>query len=98
MAGIADGLFAGRAGIQSHGTAISVLADNISNSNTVGYKASRTEFSDLVSGNLQGGGTNLQAGSGSAADGITSIFNQGSFEITGRGRLCRISLLLGSGV
>lgn len=85
MAGIADGLFAGRAGIQAHGTAISVLADNISNSNTVAYKASRTEFSDLVSGNLQGGGTSLQAGSGSSATGITSLFNQGSFEITGRG-------------
>ena len=56
MPSIINGLFAGRSGIQGHGAAISVLADNISNSNTVGYKPTRPEFSDLLAGNLGGGG------------------------------------------
>lgn len=81
--GIIDGLFAGRAGIESHGTAISVLADNISNTNTVGFKASRADFSDLVASSISGG--TAGAGSGSQVAAITQIFNQGSFEFTGRG-------------
>lgn len=84
MPGLVDGLFAGRAGIQSHGIAISVLADNISNSNTVGFKAGRAEFTDLLAGNISGGGGGLQIGSGSNIAAVTQVFNQGSFEFTGR--------------
>lgn len=86
MAGISEGLFAGRSGIQSHGAAISVLADNIANSNTVGYKTSRADFADLLAGNISGsGGTKLQIGSGSEVSTTTPIFTQGAFELTGRG-------------
>jgi len=81
---INDGLFAGRAGIQSHGSAISVLADNIANANTVGFKTSRPDFADLLAGNL-GGGSAVSVGSGSSLIGVTQIFNQGTFEFTGRG-------------
>lgn len=85
MASITDGLFAGRAGIQSHGTAISVVADNVANANTVGFKASRPDFVDLLAGNLSGGGSSTAVGSGSALNAVTQIFTQGSFEFTGRG-------------
>lgn len=84
MPSIVDGLFAGRAGIASHGNAISVLSDNISNSNTTGFKQSRADFSDLLAGNLSGAGATI-AGSGSRVIGITPILTQGSFEFTGRG-------------
>ncbi len=84
MPSIVDGLFAGRAGIQSHGTGISVLADNISNANTVAFKQSRADFADLVAGNLTGGAGFL-TGSGSAVIGVTPILTQGTFEFTGRG-------------
>lgn len=85
MPSISDGLFAGRAGIQSHGTAISVLADNISNSNTTGFKATRADFADLLSGSIGGGsGTGVTVGSGSSVLSTTTIFNQGTFENTGR--------------
>ena len=77
MPGLIDGLFAGRAGIQSHGIAISVLADNISNSNTVGFKSSRAEFTDLLAGNISGGGGGIAVGSGSGIAAVTQIFNQG---------------------
>lgn len=85
MASITDGLFAGRAGIQSHGTAISVVADNVANANTVGYKASRPDFVDLLAGNLSGAGSSTAVGSGSALNAVTQVFTQGSFEFTGRG-------------
>jgi len=81
---IANGLFSGRAGIQSNGLAIAVLADNISNANTVGFKQSRAEFTDILSGNLGGGG-GVSVGSGSNVANVTQIFSQGTFENTGRG-------------
>ena len=81
MAGIGDALFAGRAGIQAHGIGISVLSDNISNANSTAYKASRADFLDLVAG-FGGGGRTV--GSGSDVKRVTQIFNQGSFEFTGR--------------
>ena len=84
MPSIIDGLFAGRAGIQSHGTGIAVLADNISNANTTGFKQSRADFSDLLAGNLSGG-QSINTGSGSAVTAITPILTQGTFEFTGRG-------------
>lgn len=85
MASITDGLFAGRAGIQSHGSAIGVLADNIANSNTTAFKASRPDFTDLLAGTIGGGGTgSVTVGSGSTLSSITTVFNQGTFEFTGR--------------
>ena len=82
MASIGDALFSARAGLQSHGTAISVLADNIANANTVAYKASRAEFTDLLAGSSGGAGGSV--GSGSQIGGITQVFSQGTFEFTGR--------------
>ena len=85
MPSIVDGLFAGRSGIQSHGTAISVLADNIANQNTTGFKQSRADFSDLLAGTIGGGAGATTVGSGSEIGGVTPILTQGSFEATGRG-------------
>jgi hypothetical protein len=47
---IINGLFAGRSGIASHGMAISVSGDNISNANTIGFKSSRASFEDIMAG------------------------------------------------
>lgn len=85
MPSIMNGLFAGRAGIASHGTAIAVLADNISNANTTGYKAARAEFTDMLAGNLGGGSGATVVGSGSTVNAVTQVFSQGTFEFTGRG-------------
>ena len=85
MPSIVNGLFAGRSGVQGHGSAISVLADNIANTNTVGFKASRPEFVDLLAGNLSGAAGGLSIGSGSNLANVTTIFNQGTLEFSGRG-------------
>lgn len=84
MPGIADGLFAARTGIASHGTAISVLADNIANLNTTGFKQSRPDFADVLAGSL-GGSSGARAGNGSSISVISQILTQGTFEVTGRG-------------
>jgi flagellar hook protein FlgE len=78
---IVNGLFAGRSGIASHGAAIAVVGDNISNASTIGYKASRAEFEDLIAGEGGGGKT---VGSGSSLAAVTTVFGQGTFEFTGR--------------
>jgi flagellar hook protein FlgE len=78
---IVNGLFAGRSGIASHGAAIAVVGDNISNSSTIGYKASRAEFEDLIAGAGAGSKT---IGSGSSLASVTTVFEQGTFEFTGR--------------
>jgi flagellar hook protein FlgE len=82
VAGLIDGLLAGRAGIESFGTAISVLADNISNSGTVGDKQSRADFADVLA---QEASLSQQVGAGSQVISTTPIFTQGTFESTGRG-------------
>ncbi len=86
MSSIVSGLFSGRSGIQAHGTAIAVLADNIANQNTVGFKTGRADFVDLLAGSIGGGGSGaLSTGSGSAVKRITRVLAQGVFEPTGRG-------------
>ena len=81
MPSIINGLFAGRAGISSHGSAIAVSGDNISNSNTIGYKVSRAEFEDLMAGE---GVIGRQVGSGASIAAVATIFEQGTLEFTGR--------------
>ena len=81
MASIINGLFAGRSGIASHGMAISVAGDNISNANTLGFKASRAGFEDIMAGE---GILGKQVGSGSQIGTVQTIYEQGTLEFTGR--------------
>ena len=81
MPSIINGLFSGRSGIASHGNAIAVVGDNISNSSTVGYKSSRAEFEDLIAGGQTAGKV---VGSGSSTSAVSTIMDQGTLEFTGR--------------
>jgi len=81
--GLLSSLFAGVSGLNSSGNAISVIGDNIANSNTTGFKASRPEFVDVLSGSLGGGGAGGQIGAGSRFAGVNQNFGQGSLETTG---------------
>lgn len=76
-------LYASREGIASHGQAISVIGDNISNASTVGFKESRAEFSALMA--EYGGDQRLGlTGSGSAVSTVRQIHQTGLIEFTGR--------------
>ncbi len=78
---IVNGLFSGRAGIGSNGAGIAAVGDNISNSNTIGYKTARAEFEDLVAGGQAAGRV---VGSGSSISAVSTIFEQGTLEFTSR--------------
>ena len=79
-------LYTSREGLITSGQAISVIGDNISNSNTTGYKRSRTEFADLVSMGEDHKCEVLKGvGSGAAVNNVRTIFNEtGLIEFTGR--------------
>ena len=84
-------LFAGVSGLQSHQIAMDVESNNIANVNTIGYKYSRANFSDLLAqtksiatapqGSL-GGQNAVQVGLGSSISSMTRIFSQGSVQNT----------------
>ncbi len=81
--GLLSSLFAGVSGLNSSGASISIIGDNIANTSTVGYKASRAQFVDVLSGNLGGVGGSGQIGAGSRLQGVEQNFTQGSLESTG---------------
>lgn len=82
-------LFAGVSGLQSHQIAMDTESNNIANVNTVGFKYSRANFSDLLAqtqaiatapqGEL-GGKNPVQVGLGSTVSSMTRIFSQGSIQ------------------
>lgn len=60
---------------------ISVTGNNIANSGTTGFKASRTIFGDVYAASVLGGG-GTQAGSGVTLQEIKQSFNQGNISFT----------------
>ncbi len=77
-------LYAGISGLNVNSDALSLIGNNIANSNTIGFKAGRVQFKDIVSSSL-GGGAAGQIGRGATTGGITTLFTQSSFETTTRG-------------
>jgi flagellar hook protein FlgE len=76
-------MFAGVAGINANGESISVIGDNIANTNTVGFKSARPEFVDVLAGNLGVVGGSGDIGAGARLSGVSQSFTQGSLESTG---------------
>ncbi|MDD3597980.1 flagellar hook-basal body complex protein, partial [Sulfuricurvum sp.] len=84
-------LFSGVTGLQSHQIAMDVESNNIANVNTIGYKYSRANFSDLLAQTNQiatapqgklGGKNAVQIGLGTSVNSITKIMSQGSIQNT----------------
>lgn len=80
--GIQSSLYSGVSGLNANGNALTVLGNNIANSNTIGFKASRTVFSDLLSAEIAGSGGSSQVGRGTGMSTVDNIFSQGTFEST----------------
>src|SRR3954469_14473990 len=86
------GMFAAISGLRVHQTMLDVAANDISNVNTVGYKAERTSFKDALSQLQRGasspsanlGGTNaVQIGLGVQLGSIDNQMNSGAIQQTG---------------
>ena len=67
----------GISGMNAAGGGMSVAGDNIANAGTTGFKASRSEFQDMLSVSLKGVSGGDQVGSGSRLAHVKQIFNQG---------------------
>jgi len=85
-------LYAAISGMKSQQIKLDVIANNVANLNTFGYKSSRVAFSDLLSQTLRAasapqsgrGGTNpVQVGVGVQLASIDTIITQGSIQTTG---------------
>ena len=82
-------LFSGVSGLQSHQVAMDIESNNIANVNTIGFKYSRANFSDLLAQTKSiatapqgalGGKNPVQVGLGSTVSSSTRIFSQGSIQ------------------
>ncbi len=80
--GVSSSLFSGVSGLNANGSAMSVIGNNIANANTIGFKSSRTVFSDLLSSQISGSGGTSQVGRGVGLSTVDNIFSQGTFENT----------------
>ena len=84
-------LYSGISGLKNHQTRMDVIANNISNVNTIGYKVSRTVFQDIFSQTARSGsanreiigGTNpVQIGLGIQLSSIDVLHTQSAFQRT----------------
>lgn len=82
--GISTAMYIGVAGLNSFGSAMTVLSDNVANANTTGFKSSHVRFGDLVSSfYVTQGIDNDRQGAGSSILGISSDFSEGPIQTTG---------------
>ena len=68
-------------GINAAQSDLNVTANNIANTQTNGFKGSRTEFADLFAVSLQGTSSNA-SGNGVRVASVTQQFAQGNIEFT----------------
>lgn len=72
---------AGLSGLATHSTYLGVIGNNLANINTIGFKASTLQFSELVSQRV--GSTSMnptQVGLGVGTGAISPVFSQGSID------------------
>ncbi|MCK5256427.1 MAG: flagellar hook protein FlgE [Deltaproteobacteria bacterium] len=73
-------LYSSVTGLNAAGYTMSVISNNIANSNTVGFKSDFASFADILSQSLGGIIGGNQIGRGVNLSDIGTIFSQGSFE------------------
>src|SRR5512136_1229527 len=86
-------LWTAASGMQSQQINIDVIANNLANVNTNGFKKSRPDFQDLMYQNLKSAGSpstsstqvpsGIQIGLGSKAAAVTKVFSAGNLTQTG---------------
>lgn len=92
-------LFAGLSGTMNNQTRLDVIGNNLANTGTIGYKASRASFQDAFYQTLSngapatensGGQNPVQIGSGNGLGTIQTLHTQGSLESTGQPLDCAV--------
>ncbi|MBD3264166.1 MAG: flagellar hook-basal body complex protein [Candidatus Omnitrophica bacterium] len=85
-------MFTAISGLNNHQARMDVVANNISNINTIGFKRGRVNFQDILNQTISGaspptatlGGTNpKQIGLGMTVASVDTLFTQGNLQLTG---------------
>lgn len=76
-------LASGTTGLESSSIDLSVVSDNIANSNTVGFKSGRAAFEDALAQTVLGMGHTGEVGLGSRLSTVQKILSQGALTSTG---------------
>lgn len=77
-------LWAGISGLNASSKEMDVIANNLANVNTIGFKSGTTYFADVLSQSISGGSSGtMQVGRGVAVSEVQTQFGAGSFETTG---------------
>jgi flagellar hook-basal body protein len=72
-------MYAAVTGLSALSTGMQVISNNIANVNTVGFKAARTNFEDLISQDYWSNGKIQQIGRGVKVASVQQMFSQGAF-------------------
>ena len=81
---LVSSLYTGQTGLEAASTDLSVIGDNIANSATVGFKASRADFSNAMAQQMIGsGGAAAEVGLGTELQSVQKILTQGALSNTG---------------
>lgn len=86
--GVLSSMYVANSGLNAMGTDMSVIGNNITNLNTVGFKQGRAVFADVYGETLTGRSNMLntsQPGSGVYVEAIQHEFSQGSIQATTNG-------------
>jgi len=75
-------MFTAVSGMDANGTSLSIIGDNIANTNTVGFKKSRASFGDVLSQSIENSAGSAQVGRGVILQEVSPMFTQGAFETT----------------
>jgi flagellar hook protein FlgE len=76
-------MYSGVSGLRAEGEALGVVGDNIANVNTVGFKAQRALFEDVLGHSILAGTSSALPGSGVRVGDIQQMFTQGTLQNTG---------------
>lgn len=79
---ILSSLYTGVSGLAAQGEGLGVIADNIANASTTGFKSSRAEFQDIIAKNLKGVLGGNQIGRGVKLAAVNPILSQGNIDQT----------------
>lgn len=80
MSTLTSAMYAGIAGLTCHSQAISVVGNNLANSNTIGYKSQVIQFQDIFYSTVNTSNGTDQVGHGASVSTIYNNFTQGSYE------------------
>jgi flagellar hook protein FlgE len=80
---MSSSLYAGISGLTASSKQLDVIGNNIANVNTIGFRAGKIHFADILSQSITGGSsTFMQVGRGVAISDVSTQFSPGSFETT----------------